>query len=340
MRKYLIGITMMSLLAVLALLPACSSLTEHWPAYTPEASWQPIVAQSVKKYIELGETYKPSLQEYALNGDYLNVGLLEFWYNSNHIHLDDQGVPMVNYGGTFHYNPVTVSFYSLSMHGKFMRKIVPTKDPFLTGVNRLLLMQDELGAFRAPFAFKYYLSATRYEPGWVSGMAQGVALSVLARAFLLTGDTKYLSAGDKSLDFLVTPTSEGGVLDTMADLDPSLSNHIIFEEYLARPAGYTLNGFMYALLGVYDWSQMPASRAELARAYFDSGIDTLRHILPYYDIGGFTAYDMSHVIYRRKPHVGVAYQADHIFLLHALVSITGDEQLRKYEERWASYVPK
>jgi heparosan-N-sulfate-glucuronate 5-epimerase len=336
MRRF---VTTFCFLSAVALIPACGP-AEHWPSYTPDPAWQPLVTQALNNYIQIGMTYKPELQEYATDGDYLNEGLLDSWSNSNRMHLDAQGIPMINYGGKFYYNPVTVSFYALSVYGKYLRRTIATTVPFFNAVHRLLLMQDERGAFTNPFPFQYYLSKAPYEPGWVSGMSQGMALSVIARAYLLTGDPQYLTAGARALEFLVTPTSAGGVMDTMEDLDPSLAGRVIFEEWLARPASYTLNGFMYTLLGVFDWSEMPGPSADLARVYFDLGIDTLRHILPYYDIGGFTAYDMSHITYHRQPHIGVEYHANHIWLLHALVSITGDEQLQKYEQRWASYVPK
>ena len=65
----------------------------------------------------------------------------------------------------------------------------------------------------------------------------------------------------------------------------------------------------------------------LASRYFGLTMNTLHRILPYYDLGGFTAYDLSHLMYHRSPHIGANYHAVYIFLLHALVSITADAQL-------------
>jgi len=226
------------------------------------------------------------------------------------------------------------------MYGRYIRGTVSTSDLFFKGVNRLMHMQDDTGAFRYPFVWQYYLATQPYQAGWASAMAQGLGLSVLARAYQLSGDAMYLDAGDRAFTFLLTPTDQGGVADTMVDLDPSLSRQLILEEYVVHPASHTLNGFMFTLLGVYDWAKAPASRAPAAAATFLQGLNTLDHILPYYDIGGFSAYDMSHIIYHRTPHIGVHYHAIHIYLLHALGSITQDPQLSHYEKLWASYVPK
>ena len=114
----------------------------------------------------------------------------------------------------------------------------------------------------------------------------------------------------------------------------------MFAEYVAHPSSYTLNGYMFTLIGVYDWSTVPGEMKVVAADNFAVGIDTLNHILPYYDAGGFSAYDMSHITYRQPPHLVPGYHAIHVYLLHALASITEDAELTAYEKRWASYVPQ
>ena len=69
------------------------------------------------------------------------------------------------------------------------------------------------GAFRHPFRYKHY--QRWYEPGWVSGMAQGLALSVFARAYYLSCDHKLIVAGDKAFDFLARPPDHEGSRSAM-----------------------------------------------------------------------------------------------------------------------------
>ena len=91
-------------------------------------------------------------------------------------------------------------------------------------------------------------------------MAQGHALSVLSRAFHVTGDEEYLNAAVKGLHIFekvsseekklsLQPVSEGGV---RADLFGSPW----FEEYPTQPSTFVLNGFIYSLIGLYDLSQV------------------------------------------------------------------------------------
>jgi len=306
------------------------------------------VADYVKKYHDRGYDYRVNIRDHTPFGIYLNFDKMLDYPSGGQFKFDADGIPLVKYpcGDTHEYfaNPVTIAEFALSEHAKHVR--TESEKPlrrFLLAADRLLAMQDDSGALRYPFRWHYYLTGEDFEPGWVSGMSQGGALSVYARANAVTGDTRYLRAGATALDFMALPISEGGTLATLGELDPVLSNMIIFEEYIVIPPSYTLNGFMYALLGLYDWSQVDADdkSSQMAGELFRKGIATLEQILDRYDLGGFTAYDLGHLIYPDKPpHVGIRYHAVHIYLLHALHSVTGNNKLLDTKHKWARYVDR
>ncbi|MBK7616852.1 MAG: hypothetical protein IPJ08_21290 [Burkholderiales bacterium] len=312
--------------------------TEVWPAYFPDASWASLASESAASYNSAGYTYGPNLQDYSTLGDYVNLGLTDQWRETANIRFDPQGVPMVKYGAEFFYNPVTTAEFALSHHGKYLRGLEPELTKFWAGVNRLDQILESDGALRYMFAWSYYLTGKSYQPGWVSGMAQGLALSVYARAWLLSKNPKYLDAGRLVLNFMLKPVSLGGTTSDLRDLHPSLSQSIIYDEYPWQPSGLTLNGFMFSMLGVYDWMQMPLSDG-IAAASFSKAMHTLRNILPYYDIGGFSAYDLGHITYKPVlPHIGLSYHAVHVYLLHALHSVSSDPVLKQFELRFAGQV--
>jgi hypothetical protein len=314
--------------------PAHAS-SENWPAFTPDPAWQPLVSQAVSSYIASNYTYKINLQDYDPSGDYLNFSLTDFWRNIPNVEqLDAQGVPMIFYNGQFFYNPLTVAEFSLSEHGKWLRGIEPDLSKFWAGVAKLQSMQSPDGGFRYSFDFPYYLNPNFFHAPWTSALAQGEALSVFERAWGLTGDEQYLDAGNRSLQFMMANARD------LHFLDPSLSPSLWLDEYPSTPSAYTLNGFMFVMLGLYDWSQLPAGIGALAGFQFARCLDTLDHILPYYDVGGFSAYDLGHITYQQPPRLAPDYHATHIYLLHALHSVTQDATLEKYEMLWRSYVPK
>ena len=314
------------------------SQTENWPSYAPDPAWQPVVAAALADYAANKFDYHPQLQDYSSSGDYLNWSL-NFWGNLPGVEqLDANGVPMIFYNGSYFYNPLTVSLYCLSEHGKFLKGIEPDLSKFWAGVDKLLELQQPDGSFQYTFEW-FYLQP--FHPPWTSGMAQAVSLSVFTRAWNLSRDAKYLTAGDRAFNFMSIPVSSGGDTQDFHFLDPSLVHRTFPDEMpMLSQSGYILNGFMYSMLGLYDWSSVPSSTASAAGQSFLRCVDTLDRILLYYDLGGFTAYDMRHVVLKMPPNVSGSYHAVHIELLHALGSITSDPTLAKYEMLWRSYVDK
>jgi heparosan-N-sulfate-glucuronate 5-epimerase len=300
-----------------------------------------LIDEAIAKYKEEGYDYTRYLQQFEPFENFCNWSNLTSFHESEQMTFDEAGFPMKKYGEKFYYNPVTMGIYALHIHGKYL-KGEASLEKFLLAADKLIALQDNDGSFRYSFRSWYHATGQYLEPGWVSGLAQGHALSVFARAYKLTGNIKYLNAGISALNFLQLPVSDGGVSSTLKDLDPSLADYLSFEEYPAQPATYTLNGSMFILLGLYSWWQiepddMSGSHKE-AKNNFLSGIKTLEKTLPYYDIGGFSIYDLSFINYNVRPNISASYHMVHIYLLHALYSITGDTVLKNYEDLWASYV--
>lgn len=305
------------------------------------SKYEELVKNKIQEYKGSGINYKARLADYDVHGDYFYYGLTSNYRNTDIMQLDSDGIPKVKHGGEFFYNPVTVSQYGLTVYGRYING-KDTLENFIKVADKLIEMQDSDGAFRYPFAFKYYLTDKYMESGWVSGMAQGQAISVLTRAYYMTSDMKYLESAKRSLDFLITPINQGGTMGTLKDLAPLLEDYIIFEEYIAEPNSYTLNGFMFTLIGLYDYTQIDNAKYDdsikMAKEYFFKGLNTLKKILPLYDIGGITTYDLGYITYDKKPLVNISYHAVHIQLLHGLYSITLDDYFHEYSLKWASYV--
>lgn len=272
-------------------------------------------------------------------GAYMHRGAVSPCTTNDNRIMDDDGVPMIPWKGAVHYHPVMAAHCGHLAHAWTLAGN-DGKDLVIVNANKLIYMQDERGAFQYPFAWRYYHYKEDFQPGWTSAMAQGQAMSLFSRAYRMTGDKKYLIAGKKALDYLLTPVSAGGVMTTMADIDTSLGNFIFFEEFPTKPANYTLNGYIFSLLGLYDWSQFDAAKdygqAE-ARKYFARGIDTLKRILPYYDIGGITAYDLGFLTFKQPTKVKGGYHMLHTFQLHVLYELTKEPIFKRYEEKWLGY---
>lgn len=315
--------------------------TAHWPR-PRGADFIDLARKHAEEYRLAGLDATKRIQRYSVQGDYLRYGSTRSYSNSDRVRLDEAGLPMVRYGEEFQYNPVTIAQYLLTAYGRYLSG--GATEPIVAAAERLLSMQDSRGAFLYEFTYRHYTAVEPYKPGWVSGMAQGVALSALARAYLVTQDARYLEAGNRALAFLNTPKGQGGPRTNMAALDPSLTDFIFFFEYPTEPDVYTLNGFMFTLLGLYDWQEV--AKSDDARKLLDEGLRTLKHILPYYDLGALSSYDLSYLTIPHsnaryeagKPHIAPRYHAVHLTQLYALNSIRPDPVLQEYFDRWSSYV--
>ncbi|MEH7503776.1 D-glucuronyl C5-epimerase family protein [Neobacillus drentensis] len=276
------------------------------------------------------------MDSYDSNGKYFNGTAQKYGFNKDIMTMDANGIIMVKYSGGYQYNPVTIAQYALSNYGSYLDTKDDTyKNTFLKYAQALINVQGQDGALRYNFTWK------THKPGWVSAMAQGEALSVYARAYYLTGNQKYLYYGNKAFRFMNTNTAKGGTLTTLEPLNKNYKNDIWYEEYVTSPNNYTLNGFMFALFGLYDWSmvQAPIDNGQRnAKIMFDKGINSLADALPFYDVNGFSSYDLTGIMNKRAPYVTPRYHAIHIYQLYDLYVITKNPVLLKYHKLWASYV--
>lgn len=312
-------------------------VAESWPSYV--ATPQVLSELSDRFDGTSGRFHDPSyvsfLQEYKPFGDYLNWGVWRRFTNDGEVVIHASGLPQVRDGDKLYWNTVTLSHFGLTMYGRLIAGDEAARAPFFTAVDKLLELQAPNGAF--PYPSRQHRQTTLPD-GWVSAMAQGNALSVFARALQLKNDPRYRRAGELTFANLMTPVGEGGARTTMAALDPSLGRYIFFPEYPGNPIDYTLNGYMYALLGVYDWSHSESTSQVQAAQAFKDGMRTLDKILPLHDVEGYSTYDLAHLVLKIPPYVAPDYLGIHVHLLHALNSVSPSATLQTYERKWAAKI--
>jgi hypothetical protein len=157
------------------------------------------------------------------------------------------------------------------------------------------------------------------EPPWTSAMAQGQAASL----FLRLGERPEL--GYRALRPLHRPP-----------LLVELPEGPVLQEYPTRPPAHVLNGWIFALFGLYDASVYESSEeAELARGAFERGAEAVAARIPKYEtLGGWSRYDLYP---HRLTHVASPfYHSLHVELLRALARLAPDERLEAAASRFAA----
>ncbi|KAK3509677.1 hypothetical protein QTP70_008425 [Hemibagrus guttatus] len=205
---------------------------------------------------------------------------------------------------------------------------------FFAASDWLVKNQDERGGWPIMVTRKLGEGFRPLEPGWYSAMAQGQAMSTLVRAYLLTKDETYLKAALRATGPYKVPSEKHGVKAVF------MNKYDWYEEYPTTPSSFVLNGFIYSLIGLYDLAQTASERdgREAARLYA-KGMESLKAMVPLYDTGSGTIYDLRHFMLGTAPNLARwDYHTTHINQLQLLASIDDSPIFRDVAKRWKSYM--
>ncbi len=153
------------------------------------------------------------------------------------------------------------------------------------------ISDDGLLLYHQPMPHTYHI-----DPPWASAMAQGQALSLLVRAAIESEDDAEYR---RVVEIMSHPLRDHGspLVDQTAD-GP------VLQEYPTKPASHVLNGWIWALWGLYDVAlldggsaptttlQCDADLPSSAEA-FDLGVRALANRLPLYEVDrSWSRYDL------------------------------------------------
>jgi hypothetical protein len=130
-------------------------------------------------------------------------------------------------------------------------------------------------------AWEYLFHVDGGAPPWTSGLSQGTALQVLARAYQRFREPADLTAAQQALGIFKTPPPQGVRVSTPAGA--------IYAEYTYAPSDRILNGFIQALVGLYDYTSI--TQDPLGLSLFEAGDAEARALVPHYDTGAWSLYD-------------------------------------------------
>lgn len=258
-------------------------------------------------------------------GKFYSKNGIEGYYNdltgkvSDKTILDSRGIPVnMIEGSKLVYFPISIFQYALGLWDLLIKtNKVEYSGHFIVITDWIVEHQQENGSWNcfAPIGYKKLT---------VSSMGQGEAISVLLRAFKLTGEIKYADAAEKAINFMMLPVESGGTLRIEED-------DYIFEEYadIEGVKKSVLNGWIFSLFGVYDYIKYKNDKN--IEDVFRKSINSLKSNLEEYDIGYWSYYD------KTKRIASPAYHELHIILLKTIADITEDNYFLDVAKRWESY---
>ncbi len=231
------------------------------------------------------------------------------------------------------YNPLAIAQYGLGNYNLFLKnknkknlELAKIQADWL--VNNL--EENEFGFFVWKHKFKWHYKQY-LKPGWYSAHSQGAGVSLLLRVYQETKDEKYLKAAQKAFISLDVEIKLGGVkfIDEKGD--------IWLEEYLIDQPTHILNGFLWALWGVWDYYIF--TKDGQALNLFNNCVSTLKKNFSHYDFKFWSLYDLSRQF---MPMVASHfYHKLHIVQLKIMFILSNDsvfdfyaKKFKNYEESW------
>ena len=149
-------------------------------------------------------------------------------------------------------------------------------------LRQLLSEVMPLAAQRAGgIAWEYIFRFDGGAPPWTSGLSQGTALQLLARAYARFGEPAYLAAAQQALPLFEVAPPQGVRVATPAGA--------LYAEYTYAPSDRILNGFIQALVGLYDYASI--THDPIGAQLFEAGDAQARAMLGTYNTGAWSLYD-------------------------------------------------
>ena len=246
---------------------------------------------------------------------------------------DAKGVIMLNYYSNlgYQYNPNAIAqlglgFYDLYLddpQDEYRQQVLINAEWFMDHGRRV---KDDVLLWEYTFPFE---GKQKMKAPWRSALAQGQAISLLLRAYRLTEDNRFLDAVHHGYNAFRYEglKHEGGVISKS-------DGYTWLEEVIINPPNHILNGFVWALWGVYDYARF-FNDTHAGRLY-DSCLVTLEKHLPRYDLGYWTRYDLE----PPKPTriVSRYYHNLHIVQMEGCYNITNKPIFNDYAKKWSKYM--
>ena len=180
-----------------------------------------------------------------LKSSHLNHYPIDYtWLNNERYfkEFDRRGLPVRIVFGKGNYVPSGISGNAFRHHSNYLKNNTEeSKHTFLSHADWFLQYSD------GKFPNSISILGLGLKGPWYSCLSQGLGISVLLRAWKITGRNEYLRAAECALECLYPNRSNG--FHTILN-----NGTTILEEYPCQNPTHVLNGFLSALIGVHEYS--------------------------------------------------------------------------------------
>ena len=242
--------------------------------------------------------------------------------------FDEDGVPLIDTKIGLVYSPINIAQYGFMVHSRYSETKNEADLRILKNCLAVLEKTKTKDDDKSIWYHEYPNAKYDLPLPWASAMAQGEVISFYLRMYQILDDDSLLQTAKEAYNYLKVWKSEGGV----RVLDDE--KNLWLEEYPTEKPLLVLNGFIYAIFGLFDLFRVTGS--EEVKKEIDACILTLRNSLNKFDTGFWSLYDLG-----EGELVRYYYQKNvHVPQLQILYQLTGESIFDKYQKRWSSQLTK
>jgi heparosan-N-sulfate-glucuronate 5-epimerase len=246
--------------------------------------------------------------------------------------FDSAGVPLLDYRGDIgrQHNPIAIAQYGLARFNRWCNTADAGDRAAWLAVAQWLTRELKPNDHGVPVWFHHFDWPYRQllKAPWYSGLAQGNGLSLLVRVAQATGDSTFAGSAHRAFQSFQRSVPEGGVL-----IEDD-RGHVWIEEYLVDPPSHILNGFIWALWGVYDYARWSGSLE--AETLWKACLSTLEARLGDFDTGWWSLYESPAGATRML--ASRYYHTLHITQLRVLHRLSGVETFAARADRFERHL--
>jgi hypothetical protein len=157
-------------------------------------------------------------------------------------------------------------------------------------------------------------------------MCQGQAISLLLRGYETFGDPRFLEVAESAVGAFSFSVADDGVMSELED------GSLFIQEVVGDPHLYILNGCLFGIVGLVEYSDLyPSRRLRQTLKRCSDGVHTL---LPLFDTGRWSRYALA----VRANISSLYYHRLHVEQLRYLGVRLKEPTLTNYAERFATYL--
>jgi heparosan-N-sulfate-glucuronate 5-epimerase len=266
------------------------------------------------------------------------------WMPDDKAILDADGVVMEYYdnaGLGREYSPTAVAEAALGYYDRWLvdtdsAKAATDRAAFMTQVKWLLANQTADGRWLFKFAWG------RQKVPWWSAMTEGLAMSVLLRAYGLAGDPACLTAISRAVTTFGRSVGKSNGVVAPVVVKPKRGKsktYVVYQEYQPGYVQNVLNGWMFSLVGLYETATYLHDGAALeALTKPDRGYAAVKALLPYYDTGNWSRYNITDPAKEQLTRFSTLnYHNLVIGQLRYMTKISGDGTFAKWADHFQNY---